>query len=65
MSLDEVQHALKEMGQDDLARFREWFQTFDSAAWDRQIVSDAASGRLDALADEAIRSHRAGDTREL
>ena len=32
-----------------------WFFDFDTAAWDKQFEEDVAAGRLDALADEAIR----------
>jgi hypothetical protein len=49
----------------NLATFRQWFAEFDAAAWDRQIEEDIAAGRLDALADEAIREFREGRCTEL
>lgn len=33
--------------------------------WDRQIRADAEAGRLDKLADEALREFEAGDYTEL
>jgi hypothetical protein len=41
----------------ELAKFREWFMAFDAENWDKQIEADVAAGRLDALADEALREH--------
>jgi hypothetical protein len=49
----------------DLARFRKWFVEYDAAAWDRQLESDAAAGKLDASAREALREHKAGRTASL
>jgi hypothetical protein len=38
-----------------LAALRAWFAEFDAGTWDRQFERDVAMGRLDALADEAVR----------
>ena len=65
MTLDELENAVAGLSNEDLARFRGWFIDFDSAAWDRQLAEDVASGRLDALADEAIQEHESGETSEL
>ena len=46
----------------ELAEFQRWFAEFDGNAWDRQIEQDAASGRLDQLAAEALADYRAGST---
>ena len=56
----EIEDAVSRLSGPELAAFRTWFLEFDSAAWDRQIEEDAASGRLDALADEASRDLSAG-----
>ena len=37
----------------------------DGDAWDRQMIADAESGRLDSLIDQALTSHRAGDSGDL
>jgi len=44
----------------DLAAFRAWFAEFDARVWDRHFEEDVAAGRLDALADEALRDLQAG-----
>jgi hypothetical protein len=61
----EITGAVKRLPKKDLARFRKWFAQYDAAAWDAQLETDAAAGRLDALAREALREHRAGRTSEL
>lgn len=61
----EITGAVKRLPKKDLARFRKWFAEYDAAAWDRQVESDADSGKLDALIREAQRDHRAGRTRAL
>lgn len=50
---------------EELAAFREWFVAHDNELWDRQIVADAAAGKLDALAEAALGEHRAGKTTRL
>jgi hypothetical protein len=48
-----------------VARFRKWFVEYDTAAWDKQLEADVAAGRLNALATEALREHKAGRTTSL
>jgi hypothetical protein len=64
-TVEQITGAVKRLPKKDLARFRKWFADYDAALWDRQLEQDAAAGRLDALAREALRDHRAGRTREL
>jgi hypothetical protein len=56
----EIEEAIQKLPPAELARLREWFARFDAAQWDRQFEADAAAGRLDALADEAISDLRQG-----
>jgi hypothetical protein len=61
----EIEDAVSKLSRQELSAFREWFSTFDAAAWDQQFEEDVAAGRLDALADEAIREVREGRGRDL
>lgn len=54
-SAAEIEQAVQQLPPEELARFREWFAAYDAGQWDRAIQDDAHAGRLDALADEAIR----------
>jgi len=56
----EIADAVQRLSAAELAAFRAWFAEFDADAWDRQIEADFRTGRLDALADEAIRDLNAG-----
>ena len=64
-SVTEIEDAVRRLGNEELAKFREWFAEFDAAQWDRQIDRDAAAGRLDALAEEALADLREGRHKEL
>ncbi len=61
----EISGAVRRLPKRELAKFRRWFAEFDAAAWDREFEEDVASGRLEALAREALRDDRSGRTREL
>ena len=64
-TVTEIEEAVRRLDAAELAKFREWFAEFDAAQWDRQIERDAAAGRLDALAEEALADLRGGRTKEL
>lgn len=65
MTIQEIEQAIAELSPKELARFREWFEEFDAQAWDEQFERDAKSGKLDKLADKAIKDYRAGNAKEL
>lgn len=64
-SVAEITGAVKRLPKRDLARFRKWFTEYDAAVWERQLESDTAAGKLDALVREAQRDYRAGRTKAL
>lgn len=64
-TVETLEAAVSQLVPHDLAEFRRWFADFDAAAWDRQIETDAASGKLDALVAEALADHESGPSREL
>ncbi len=61
--VDRIEHEIRELSSKELAEFREWFLDFDWEVWDRQLERDVEAGKLDALADEALREHAAGKTK--
>ena len=61
----EIENAVQKLSRTELAAFRDWFLGFDAAAWDKQFEEDVTAGRLDTLADEAIRDLRAGRCTDL
>lgn len=59
-TIEQIEDAVRRLSPAELAEFRKWFAEFDGALWDRQIENDVAAGRLDRLADEALRDLREG-----
>ena len=57
-----IENAVESLPATELAEFRRWFAEFDGNAWDRQIDQDASSGKLDALAAEALADYSKGST---
>jgi hypothetical protein len=64
-TLEDIETAVQGLSADELAAFRRWFSDFDYEVWDRRLESDVRAGRLDRLAEEALRENRAGCTTEL
>ena len=64
-TVSEIEHAVQQLSRSELTRFRDWFLGFDAAAWVKQFEEDVAPGRLDALADEAVRDLREGRCTDL
>jgi hypothetical protein len=60
-----IEKAVELLPPSELAEFRRWFAEFDADAWDKQIERDAAAGKLDVMATEALADYRAGSVREL
>jgi len=60
-----IEKAIEALPPAELAAFRRWFAEFDAASWDRQIDADAAAGKLDELAAEALADFQAGSPRPL
>ncbi|HEU5178028.1 MAG TPA: hypothetical protein VFU24_11310 [Burkholderiales bacterium] len=63
--IEELEQKVQALSPEELAQFREWFLEFDWAAWDRQLERDVRAGKLDALAEKALRDHAAGKTKPL
>jgi len=65
ISIDEIEDAIRKLPEEELVALRAWFAEFDAAVWDRQFERDVIEGRLDALADEALRDWREGRCTDL
>ena len=65
MSLQELENTIAKLPPDDLAKLREGFLDFDSAQFDKRIETDANDGRLDTLANDALRDHADGNSTSL
>lgn len=61
-TIKEIETAVAQLTPEQLADFRAWFAEFEAQRWDQQLETDLAAGRLDALAEEALRDLQAGRT---
>jgi hypothetical protein len=57
-TVQEIETAIEKLGDTEFAELKAWL-------WDAEIERDAKAGRLDDLADEAIREFKAGRTTAL
>ena len=65
MNVERIENEIKQMSSNELAVFRNWFLEYDAQVWDEQIEQDFNAGKLDALANKALREHKAGMTKEI
>ena len=63
--VEKVEREVQAFSPEELTAFRQWFAGFDAEAWDRQFEADVRSGKLDSMADRALRDHAAGKSTEL
>jgi len=59
MTIEDLEKAVSKLPPDQLAKFRDWFETFDAARFDQKIERDAKAGKLDRLAEQALADYRA------
>jgi hypothetical protein len=63
--LDDIERAIAQLSEADLAKLRVWLEEFDARLFDEKIERDAKAGKLDKLAADAIADHKAGRTEDL
>lgn len=64
-TIQEIQTAVIKLSPEELSAFRSWFAEFDAKAWDQEFEQDVAAGRLEALAEEALRDLHEGRCTDL
>lgn len=60
--VEALERDVQSLTAEELAAFREWFAEYDWKLWDQQLERDAAAGKLDAMAAEAIAEDERGET---
>lgn len=63
--VESIEQQIEKLSPAELAAFRRWYAAFDPEAWDRQFEADVKAGKLDALADKALRAHTSGQSMKL
>jgi hypothetical protein len=63
--VEAIEQQIEKLSPNELAAFRRWYAAFDAEVWDRQFESDVKAGKLDALAETALRAHTSGQSKPL
>jgi hypothetical protein len=63
--VEKIEQEIEALSPAELAQFRAWFLEYDWAAWDQQLERDLEAGRLDDLAEKALRDHAADKTKPI
>jgi len=56
MSIVEIENAIKDLSPEKVNELMEWFVSYYSEIWDKQIHEDLEMGRLDSILEE-VDSH--------
>lgn len=59
-TVEQIEAAIEKLPREDFFRLHEWIRDRFDDEWDKQFEEDALSGRLDAIAKEALAEYRAG-----
>lgn len=63
--LEQLEQQIAALDASEPQALRAWFERYDAELWDRQIESDAKSGKLGRLVHRELRDHQAGRSDEL
>ena len=61
-TVEEIQHAIQSLSEDDFDRLRKWIaeSEADWDDWDRQMAEDIETGRFDVFAEQVAEARRQG-----
>ena len=60
-----IEQKIVQLSKKELSELRRWFAVFDAEIWDEQIEADAAAGKLDKFAEEALKEYTTGKAIEI
>ncbi len=63
--VENIESQIKDLSPQELTAFRKWFTKFDAEVWDQQFDADVKAGKLDSLAERALRDRAAGGSTKL
>jgi hypothetical protein len=64
-SVKDIEKAIENLPESDLAELSAWFEKYEAEVWDKQFETDVAAGHFDQLRAEAIADFEAGRTTPL
>ncbi|PHS41697.1 MAG: hypothetical protein COB07_01225 [Sulfurovum sp.] len=63
--LVKIEEEIRNFPAQELSKFREWFKQYDVKKWDEQIENDFTSGKLDDLANQALKDFQDDNVKTL
>lgn len=63
--LEEIETQVRQLSAEEFRVFRDWVTTYDAELWDAQFESDVKAGKLDGLAERALRDHQSDKSHGL
>ena len=63
--VEELEGQIKALSPNEFQELRAWLAEYDAAVWDQQFHADALAGRLDAIADQALKDFSEGRSTDL
>lgn len=54
-TVKELEQKVSNLSPNELAEFRKWYEEFDAEVWDKQFEEDVKAGKLDHLAQQALK----------
>jgi hypothetical protein len=64
-TVQEIEIAIQKLAPQEIKAVADWLQEYCEERWDQQIETDAKSGRLDKLMEEAKQDYLAGRCKPL
>ncbi len=65
MQVHEIIENIKKLPEKDLKILLEWIENFEQELWDKEFERDVKLGKLEKLAEQAIRDFRDGKCQKL
>ncbi len=65
MQVYEIIENIKKLSAKDLKILLEWIEDYEQKLWDQEFERDVKLGKLDKLAEQAIKDFQAGKCQEL
>ncbi|HQB39861.1 MAG TPA: hypothetical protein PL053_11385 [Deltaproteobacteria bacterium] len=64
-SLQRIESQVAALPEQELRKFRSWFDEFDAQSWDRSLTADINNGKLDSIAAETLAYYSACKCKKL
>jgi hypothetical protein len=63
--VEELEGKIKTLSPREFQELRAWLADYDAEVWDRQFHADVLAGRVDAIADQALKDFSEGRSTDL